>query len=86
MTPAACQAQIRRASSPGLRRAIVVGPTARLELEPTRTNPDNPGSGMLIEVQMPAGQYRSLGLREGDTVIAVPRKSRVFVNEDWVSP
>ncbi len=69
-----------------LARAIVVGPTARLELEPTRTNPDNPGSGMLIEVQMPAGQYRSLGLREGDTVIAVPRKSRVFVNEDWVSP
>ncbi|MBO9515685.1 MAG: sulfate ABC transporter ATP-binding protein [Variovorax sp.] len=68
-----------------LARAIVVGPIARLELEPVETNPDNPGSGTIIEAQLPAQQFRDLGLREGDTVVATPRKARVFV-EDWVSP
>ncbi|MET3440947.1 sulfate transport system ATP-binding protein [Variovorax paradoxus] len=69
-----------------LSRAIVVGPIARLELEPTETNPDNPGSGTIIEAQIPAQQFRELGLNEGDTVVATPRKARVFVEEDWVSP
>jgi len=69
-----------------LSRAIVVGPIARLELEPTETNPDNPGSGTIIEAQLPAQQFRELGLHEGDTVVATPRKARVFVEEDWVSP
>jgi len=69
-----------------LSRAIVVGPIARLELEPTQTNPDNPGSGTIIEAQLPAQQFRELGLSEGDTVVATPRKARVFVEEDWVSP
>jgi sulfate transport system ATP-binding protein len=68
-----------------LSRAIVVGPIARLELEPVESNPDNPGSGTIIEAQLPAQQFRDLGLREGDTVVATPRKARVFV-EDWVSP
>ncbi len=68
-----------------LARAIVVGPTARLELEPVESNPDNPGSGTIIEAQLPAQQFRELGLKEGDTVVATPRKARVFV-EDWVSP
>jgi sulfate transport system ATP-binding protein len=68
-----------------LTRAIVVGPIARLELEPVESNPDNPGSGTIIEAQLPAQQFRDLGLREGDTVVATPRKARVFV-EDWVSP
>ncbi len=68
-----------------LTRAIVVGPIARLELEPTESNPDNPGSGTIIEAQLPAQQFRDLGLREGDMVVATPRKARVFV-EDWVSP
>ena len=67
-------------------RAIVVGPTARLELEPLQANPDNRGTATLIEAQMPATHYRELGLREGDTVLATPRKARVFVEEDWVSP
>ncbi len=67
-------------------RAIVVGPIARLELEPTETNPDNPASGTVIEAQIPAQRFRDLGLREGDTVVATPRKARVFVQEDWVSP
>ncbi|MDP9600758.1 sulfate ABC transporter ATP-binding protein [Variovorax sp. NFACC27] len=69
-----------------LSRAIVVGPIARLELEPAESNPDNPGSGTIIEAQLPAQQFRDLGLKEGDTVVANPRKARVFVEEDWVSP
>ncbi|MDM0111096.1 sulfate ABC transporter ATP-binding protein [Variovorax sp. J22R133] len=67
-------------------RAIVVGPTARLELEPVDANPDNPGSGTIIEAQIPALLFRELGLKEGDKVVATPRKARVFVEEDWVSP
>src|SRR5438445_12300784 len=62
-----------------LTRAIVVGPIARLELEPVESNPDNPGSGTIIEAQLPAQQFRDLGLREGDKVVATPRKARVFV-------
>ncbi|MDB5825800.1 MAG: cysA [Variovorax sp.] len=69
-----------------LTRAIVVGPTARLELEPVESNPDNPGSGTIIEAQLPAQQFRDLGLQEGDKVVATPRKAKVFVEEDWVSP
>ena len=74
------------ASSRRSSRAIVVGPIARLELEPVESNPDNPGSGTIIEAQLPAQQFRDLGLKEGDTVVATPRKARVFVEEDWVSP
>jgi len=62
-------------------RAIVVGPIARMELEPVETNPDNPGSGNIIEAQIPAQQFRELGLREGDTVVANPRRARVFVDQ-----
>jgi sulfate transport system ATP-binding protein len=62
-----------------LSRAIVVGPIARLELEPVQSNPDNPGSGTIIEAQLPAQQFRELGLREGETVVATPRRARVFV-------
>jgi sulfate transport system ATP-binding protein len=62
-----------------LTRAIVVGPIARLELEPVESNPDNPGSGTIIEAQLPAQQFRDLGLREGETVVATPRRARVFV-------
>jgi sulfate transport system ATP-binding protein len=62
-----------------LSRAIVVGPIARLELEPVESNPDNPGSGTIIEAQLPAQQFRDLGLREGETVVATPRRARVFV-------
>ncbi len=68
-----------------LARAIVVGPTARLELQPVESNPDNPASGTIIEAQLPAQQFRDLGLKDGDTVVATPRRAKVFV-EDWVSP
>jgi sulfate transport system ATP-binding protein len=60
-----------------LNRAIVVGPIARLELIPEdRTQAaDQP----VIEVQIPASQYRELGLTEGELLVVTPRKARVFV-------
>ena len=67
-------------------RAIVVGPIARLELEPVESNPDNPAAGTIIEAQLPAQLFRDMDLHEGDTVVATPRKARVFVEEDWISP
>ncbi|XAH25784.1 sulfate ABC transporter ATP-binding protein [Xylophilus sp. GW821-FHT01B05] len=64
-----------------LERAIVVGPTARLELvavEPKAAVGD--GKDTLIEAQIPAEQFRALGLREGETVVLTPRRARVFVD------
>jgi sulfate transport system ATP-binding protein len=64
-----------------LERAIVVGPTARLELvavEPKE--PVGDGKDTLIEAQIPAEQFRALGLREGETVVLTPRRARVFVD------
>jgi len=60
-----------------LSRAIVVGPIARLELIPE----DAPQAGdqAVIEAQIPASQYRELGLTEGDVLVLTPRKARVFV-------
>src|SRR5690606_22966036 len=58
-------------------RAIVVGPIARLELEPEE---DTSGVKQgVIEVQLPAAQYRELGLKEGELLAVTPRKARVFV-------
>jgi sulfate transport system ATP-binding protein len=63
-------------------RAIVVGPTARLELEPVEHNADNPAAARtVIEVHLPAQQFQSTGLREGDKVVATPRNVRLFVQE-----
>ena len=68
-----------------LDRAIVIGPIARLELmpiddsRPTASPLANPRVDTLIEAQLPAQQFRALGLREGDTVVVTPRKARVFV-------
>lgn len=63
-----------------LDRAIVVGPIARLELlrtdRPAETDDD---SSALIEVHIPASQYRELGLSEGVLLVLTPRKARVFV-------
>lgn len=64
-----------------LDRAIVVGPTARLELapsQPTGAAGDTPG---IIEAQMPADRYRQLGLQEGQQVLVTPKRARVFVDE-----
>ena len=59
-----------------IERAVVIGPIARLELVSQANN----ASGDLIEVQMPSEQYRQMNLKEGDTVRATPRKTRVFVD------
>ncbi|WP_198969891.1 sulfate/molybdate ABC transporter ATP-binding protein [Xylophilus sp. ASV27] len=64
-----------------LERAIVVGPTARLELvaaEPRASQGE--GKDTLIEAQIPAEQFRAMGLREGETVVLTPRRARVFVD------
>jgi sulfate transport system ATP-binding protein len=60
-----------------LSRAIVVGPIARLELEPEADSA--PGHPDIIEVQITASQYSELGLHEGELVAITPRKARVFV-------
>ncbi|MCZ2496701.1 sulfate ABC transporter ATP-binding protein [Xylophilus sp. Kf1] len=67
-----------------LDRAIVVGPTARLELapsQPTAAVGDQPGTPGIIEAQMPAERYRALGLQEGQQVLVTPKRARVFVEE-----
>ena len=33
----------------------------------------------LIEAQIPAQQFRDMGLREGETLVVTPRRARVFV-------
>ena len=60
-----------------LTRAIVVGPVARLELEPADAAPF--GQGAVIEAQMPAGQFRDMAFRDGEMLVLTPRKARVFV-------
>ncbi len=62
-----------------LERAIVVGPIARLELLPV--DPQQPsGHDPLIEAQIPAEQFRALGIKEGEQVVVSPRKARVFLH------
>ena len=64
-----------------LARALVVGPVARLELLPIdgAKQTDNTGSDPVIEAQIPAQQFREMGFREGDTLVATPRRARVFL-------
>jgi sulfate transport system ATP-binding protein len=57
-----------------LTRAIVVGPTARLELVRWRDS-----DASVIEVQIPASQYQSLGFKEGQLLVLTPKRARVFV-------
>ena len=65
------------AGAPGLTatldRALVVGPLARLELTP-REHPEQ-----ILEAHLPSEEFRSLGVKEGDTVSVSPRKARVFL-------
>ena len=65
------------AGAPGLiarlDRALVVGPLARLELSP-RDQKDQ-----ILEAHLSAEEFRTLGLKEGDTVSVSPRKARVFL-------
>ena len=64
-----------------LSRAIVIGPTARLELNPSaeHTQAGKTADESLIEVQISALQYKDMGLREGDMLVLTPRNVRVFV-------
>jgi sulfate transport system ATP-binding protein len=63
-----------------LARAIVVGPIARLELVPLEGTRDaTAGGDGIIEAQLPAEQFRALAVREGDTLVATPRRARVFL-------
>ncbi|MBL0920120.1 MAG: sulfate ABC transporter ATP-binding protein [Hydrogenophaga sp.] len=52
-----------------LRRALVLDPVVRLELEPES------GAHDLIEARLGTAQFDALGLREGDTVLVAPRAS-----------
>jgi sulfate/thiosulfate transport system ATP-binding protein len=63
-----------------LSRAIVVGPTARLELTPQDRSQAQDSD--IIEVQIPAQKYHDLGLNEGDLLVATPRNARVFVEKE----
>jgi len=65
-----------------LERAVVVGAIARLELVAV---PDAGHAGTkptaaqrLIEAQMPAQQFQSLGLHAGETLVVTPRRAKVF--------
>jgi sulfate transport system ATP-binding protein len=56
-----------------LERALVVGPSARLELKRTDTDEH-------IEAEILADDYRRLGLRHGERLVVRPRKLRVFLD------
>ena len=64
-----------------LERAIVVGPIARLELLPVdgAAAAGQPKADPLIEAQIPAQQFREMGLREGEKLVVTPRHARVFL-------
>ena len=60
-----------------LSRAIVVGPVARLELDPVEVGMF--GKDAVIEAQLSASHYRQEDFKEGETLVLTPRKARVFV-------
>src|SRR5206468_3728369 len=62
-----------------LARAIVVGPIARLELLPLQGGQNSAQGETIIEAQIAAEEFRDKGLREGDTLVATPRRARVFL-------
>ncbi|MOA29588.1 TOBE-like domain protein [compost metagenome] len=66
-----------------LSRAIVVGPIARLELIPADENQSSApgGEDTLIEAQIPAQQFKEMGLREGETLVVTPRRAKVFIDQ-----
>ena len=55
-----------------LNRVLMVGPTARLELE----REDSP---QIIEAELPAERARHLRLRQGETLLIRPNRMQVFV-------
>ncbi|MEY2622600.1 MAG: hypothetical protein RIT26_2420, partial [Pseudomonadota bacterium] len=60
-----------------LNRAIVIGPLARLELEPQVSC--GLAGETVIEAQLSADRFASLGLKEGELYQVVPRQAKVFM-------
>ena len=58
-----------------LSRILVVGPTARLELE-------RDDSGQIVEAELPAARVRTLKLKQGETVLIRPSRMQVFLERD----
>jgi sulfate transport system ATP-binding protein len=54
-----------------LRRALVLDPVVRLELEPASGGHD------LIEARLGTGAFQALGLREGEQVLVTPRSAPI---------
>jgi sulfate transport system ATP-binding protein len=61
-----------------LSRAIVIGPLARLELEPQVSC--GLAGETVIEAQLSADRFARLGLKEGELYQVVSRQAKVFVN------
>jgi sulfate transport system ATP-binding protein len=55
-----------------LQRVLVVGPVARLELQPAHGR-------TLVEAHIPAIDYQRHGFQVGETLLLRPRNARVFV-------
>ncbi|HTS53894.1 MAG TPA: sulfate ABC transporter ATP-binding protein [Burkholderiales bacterium] len=57
-----------------LQRMLLIGPTARLELE-------RDDSSEIIEAELTAARVRSLNLKQGETLLIRPGKMQVFLGE-----
>jgi ABC-type Fe3+/spermidine/putrescine transport system ATPase subunit len=62
-----------------LQRILVIGPTARLELE-------RDDRAEIVEAEISADRVRSLNLKQGETLLIRPRKMQVFLGEKSTSP
>ena len=62
-----------------LNRMLVVGPTARLELEREDT-------GEIVEAEIPAPRARALNLKVGETLAIFPRNMQVFIDRTREAP
>ncbi|MCC7547601.1 MAG: sulfate ABC transporter ATP-binding protein [Burkholderiales bacterium] len=62
-----------------LSRLLVVGPTARLELERDDT-------GGIVEAEIPAARAASLSLKLGESLVVRPRRMQVFVERADAPP
>jgi len=63
-----------------LARAVVVGATARLELSFVDASSKSQ-QPQLVEVQIPASEFKRQGFKEGDQLLLTPRKVKVFADE-----
>jgi sulfate transport system ATP-binding protein len=65
-------------------RAVVVGPVAKLELSSdaavATARSELSNGGTIIEVQLPAREFLEMNLQEGERVLLLPRRARVFID------